>query len=152
MAWLKKVFNFVMGGTYSASPEPLTEGQSGPVLVDPLGRVQVVGGAPAVGQRVVQLGAADRGQLKAGPGQLVELVVWNASGDTLWLQIHDSSTEPTDGAVPVDQIMVPAGASLSWRPVGTLACSAGIWWAASTSSIELSYIGSASMGLTAGVL
>lgn len=152
MAWLTKIFNFVAGGTFSASPVPLTEGQSGPILVDPLGRVAVTGGAPAIGQRVVQLAPADRGELKAGAGALVEVVVWSVHSTNLWLQIFDAAAAPANGATPLDQIMVPPGASLSWRPVGDLRCATGIQWAASIGSGSLTYVDDSVMGLTAGVL
>ena len=152
MDWTKQLFSWLGYGIFEASPTPVGDGQVRKLLIDSIGRLQVALGAPPVGQRVTALLPGKAGLLKGSAGQLVELTVWNRAASGCWLQIHDSALAPSGGATPVDQIYLPPQSAFGWRPVGALACTHAIRWAASSTAGTLTLIGDDDVGLTAGVL
>lgn len=50
--------------------------------------------------------------VKAGPGVLYGLSVYNSKGSAQWIQLHDSATLPADTAVPLATFTVATVANL----------------------------------------
>ena len=156
MSWPEQIFKWLGYGKYTtATPSGVADGAVIPILVDTYGRVQVSSSAAApLGVTVVrQKTASNQGSLKsAGAGSLVEVTLWNNGAVALWFQIHDSNIELSGGETCVDQIMIPAGASMGWRPAVPVACTTQLRWAASTDPAIFTEPGTAAIGFSAGVL
>lgn len=155
MSWPEQIFRWLGYGKYTASPTAAADGGTAPLLIDPYGRLQV-SAAPAapVGVTAVrQLTAANTGALKsAGTGALVEVALWNNGAVALWFQVHDKVAAVSGGDTCVDQIMVPAGGSVGWRPAVPVAATNQLRWAASTTPATYTAPGTAACGFSAGVL
>ena len=154
MSWPEQIFNWLGYGRYYASPTAVADGATAPLLIDPQGRLQfsAAAAAPAGVTAVRQLAAANTGALKAGAGSLVEVTLWNNGGDALWFQVHDKSGDVSAGETCVDQVMVPAGAAIGWRPAVPVAAATCLRWAASTTPETYTAPGAAALGFSAGVL
>jgi len=155
MSLLDKVFLWLGHGRYYTSPSAASNGDAVPFLVDAQGRLQVATApaAPAGVTAVRQLTAANTGALKdAGTGSLVEVTLWNSGSVALWFQVHDNVDAIDPGDTCVDQVMVPAGGALGWRPAVPVAASARLRWAASTTPATYTAPGTAALGFSAGVL
>lgn len=154
MGFLDKVFPWLGHGRYQAAPTPALEGTVKELLIDALGRLRVVvDGETALGATAVrQLTAAKRGTLKGTPGSLVEVTVWNKGASPLWLQVHNKGSDVSNGDAAVDQVLVPAGATVGWRPAVPVACATQIRWAASTTPATCTLPAGDDVGLSAAVL
>lgn len=153
-SWPNQLFKWLAYGIYRASPTAVADGATTQVLVDAYGRVQTVEAAAApVGVTAVrQLTAAKKGTLKASAGSLVEVAIWNKSAVALWFQVHNKASDPVDTEACVDQVMVPAGATIGWRPVVPVACATQVRWAASTTPGVLTLPATDDVGCSAAVL
>lgn len=155
MGWPEQVFNWLGYGKYTASPVAASDGGTKPLLIDPYGRLQVstAPAAPAGVTAVRQLTAASAGALKsAGAGSLVEVTLWNSSTAAIWFQVHDKASAVSGGDACIDQIMVPAGGSVGWRPAVPVAASTQLRWAASTTAATYTAPGAHCVGFSAAVL
>ena len=155
MAILDKVFRWLGHGRYSSTlPTALNNGDVGELLIDAYGRPRVLveSSAPPSATAVRQLTAASTGILKAaGTGTLYEVTVWNSGASALWFQVHDKASAVSPGDACVDQILVPAGASVGWRPAIGPSASTQLRWAASTTASTYTAPGADSVGFTAAV-
>lgn len=156
MTILDKVFRWMGHGRYSSSlPTAAANGDVVEFLVDPYGRLQVISAsaAPTGVTAVRQLTAASTGSLKsAGAGSLVEVSLWNSSAAAIWYQVHDKASAVSGGDACIDQIMVPAGGSVGWRPAVPVAASTQLRWAASTTAATYTAPGAHCVGFSAAVL
>lgn len=155
MGWPEQVFKWLGYGKYSASPTAVADGATSPLLIDQYGRLQVVNAsaAPAGVTATRQLTAANTGSLKsAGTGSLVEVTIWNSGAAAIWFQVHDKSSAVSGGDACIDQVMVPAGGSVGWRPAVPVAASAQLRWAASTTAATYTAPGAACVGFSAAVM
>lgn len=154
MSWPEQIFNWLGYGRYYASPSAVADGATAPLLIDPYGRLQfaAAAAAPAGVTAVRQLTAASVGTLKAGAGSLVEVTLWNSGASALWFQVHNKASDPVNADACVDQVLVPAGAAIGWRPAVPVACGTQVRWAASTTPGTLTLPGAPAMGFSAGVL
>jgi hypothetical protein len=156
MSILDKVFRWLGHGRYwSSLPTAAANGDIVELLVDGYGRLQVVNAsaAPAGVTATRQLAAANTGSLKAaGAGSLVEVTLWNSGAAAIWFQIHDKASAVSGGDACIDQIMVPAGGSVGWRPAVPVAASAQLRWAASTTAATYTAPGAACVGFSAAVM
>lgn len=155
MSWPEQIFKWLGYGKYIASPTAVADGATTSLLIDPYGRLQVSNSAAApVGVTAVrQLTAANTGALKsAGTGSLVEVTLWNNGAVALWFQVHDKGSAVSGGDACVDQVMVPAGGAIGWRPAVPVAASTQLRWAASTTPGTYTAPGTAACGFSAGVL
>lgn len=153
--WTEQVFRWIGHGRYWASPTAVGDGQVKELLVDALGRLQVAlaPAAPAGVTAVRQLTAANTGHLKAaGTGSLVEVTLWNSGAVALWFQVHDKSGDVSPGDTCIDQVLIPAGGAIGWRPAVPVAASTRLRWAASTTPGTYTAPGTAACGFSAGVL
>lgn len=153
-SWTDQVFKWLGFGRYKASPTPVGDGQVTELLTDSIGRLLVAGGAPPVTAVMRQLQAAHAGAILAAPGRLVELGVWNKGASGYWLMLFDTlvASPPSAGNVPLAQLYVPAGATLGWRPVGSLTFATGIYWALSTTPGSFTATTNNDVGFEAGYL
>lgn len=154
MAWPEQIFRWLGYGRYSASPTAISDGSSTPLLVDPYGRLVTAfsTSAPSGVTAVRQKTAANTGTLKAaGTGSLVEVSVWNSGAVALWFQVHDKASAVSGGDTCVDQILVPAGGTVGWRPLVPVAATAQLRWAASTTAGTYTAPGTAACGFSAAV-
>jgi hypothetical protein len=154
-SWPEQIFKWLGYGKYQASPTAAADGATAPLLVDPYGRVQTVAAAaaPTGVTAVRQLTAASLGQLKAaGTGSLVEVTLWNSGAVALWFQVHDKASAVSPGDTCVDQVMVPAGGAIGWRPAVPVAASLQLRWAASTTPATYTAPGTAALGFSAAVM
>lgn len=156
MAILDKVFRWLGHGRYYSSlPTPASNGDVVEQLFDAYGRAVVVPGttAPSGVSAVRQKTAANTGTLKAaGTGSLVEVSVWNSGSVTLWFQVHDKASGVSGGDTCVDQILVPAGGTVGWRPLVPVAATAQLRWAASTTAATYTAPGTPACGFSAAVV
>jgi|GEM_PF-4173474 len=155
MGWPEQVFKWLGYGKYSASPTAVADGATSPLLIDQYGRLQVVNAsaAPAGVTATRQLTAANTGSLKgAGAGSLVEVTIWNSGAAAIWFQVHDKSSAVSGGDACIDQVMVPAGGSVGWRPAVPVPASAQLRWAASTTAATYTAPGAACVGFSAAVM
>lgn len=155
MGLLDRVFPWLGHGRYQSAPTPASEGAVKELLIDAVGRLQVAlsAAAPAGVVAVRQLTAANEGALKAaGPGSLVEVALWNNGAVALWFQVHDKSAAVTGGDACVDQVMVPAGGAIGWRPAVPVAAATRLRWAASTTPGTCTVPGVAALGFSGAVL
>lgn len=51
--------------------------------------------------------------IKATPGILFGLNIYNSKGSAQFIQLHDATAVPTDAAVPVEVLTVPATSNLT---------------------------------------
>lgn len=154
-AWTDQVFKWLGFGRFRASPTAVGDGQVAELLTDAVGRLQVAlsAAAPAGVVAVRQLTAANEGALKAaGPGSLVEVALWNNGAVPLWFQVHDKSAAVVGGDACVDQVMVPAGGAMGWRPAVPVAAATRLRWAASTTPGTCTVPGVAALGFSGAVL
>lgn len=114
-------------------------------------KVRVVNEGPSNATPVRQKAAARRGILKTTAGSVLELAVWNNSSDPIWFQLHDKASNPTDGDTCVDQVMVPAGGSVGWRPLVAPSCSTAVRWSASSTPGELTLVAADCCGFSGAV-
>lgn len=156
MSILDKVFRWLGHGRYSSSlPTAASNGDVLETLVDAYGRTRVVvdSSSPLGATPVRQLTAALTGTLKAaGAGSFVEAAIWNSGAAPLWFQIHDKASAVSGGDACVDQVMVPAGGSLGWRPAVPVAATLQLRWAASTVPGTYTAPGAACVGFSAAVV
>lgn len=154
MSLLDKVFLWLGHARYYAAPTAVSNGEVVPLLADAYGRLQfaAAAAAPAGVTAVRQLTAANTGALKAGAGSLVEVTLWNNGAAAIWFQVHDKSGTVLAGDACVDQIMVPAGGAIGWRPAVPVAAATRLRWAASTTPATYTDPGVAVLGFSAGVL
>ncbi len=92
---------------------------------------------------------AASGVIKAGAGVLHKIIGVNTLASTQYIQIHNTTTVPADGAVPVIVIAVAASSnfSIDLAPFGK-AFSTGICWCNST-TLATKTIGAANIWLNA---
>lgn len=64
--------------------------------------------------------------VKASPGTLYELLVTNTNAGSQFIQIHNTTSVPSDTAVPLDVFYVGANQTVSYQPAGGLSCDTGI--------------------------
>ena len=65
--------------------------------------------------------------LKAGPGTLLSLLVYNSKVSAQFIQLHNSLTVPADTAVPIATFTVPASSNFSLLiPLSGIPFSTGI--------------------------
>lgn len=155
MSVLDKVFRWLGHGRYRSSlPTAASNGDVVELLADAYGRLQVVfaAAAPVGATAVRQKTAAKKGTLKASAGSVLELAIWNSSASAVWFQVHDKASDPTNGETCVDQVMVPAGGSLGWRPLVPVACATQARWAASSTPGTLTLIAGDEVGFSGAVL
>ncbi len=57
-----------------------------------------------------------RGVVKASAGQLYTLTGYNSSSNALFIQIHNTATNPSDGAAPFVLFRVPPDSNFSYSP------------------------------------
>ncbi len=153
-SWPNQLFKWLAHGIYRASPTAVADGSAVELLTDAYGRLEIVPAtsAPAGVTAVRQLTAASLGHLKAaGAGKLVEVSVWNSGTVVLWFQVHDKASAVSGGDTCVDQVMVPAGGSVGWRPLIPVPATAQLRWAASTTPAIYTAPGAAAMGFSGAV-
>jgi hypothetical protein len=154
MAILDKVFRWLGHGRYYSSlPTPASNGDVVEQLFDAYGRAVVVPGttAPSGVTATRQLTAANTGALASGAASLVEVSVWNSGAVALWFQVHDKSAAVGSGDACVDQVYVPAGGTVGWRPLVPVAATTRLRWAASTTASTYTAPGTAACGFSAAV-
>lgn len=154
-SWPEQIFRWLGYGKYQASPVAVADGATAPLLIDPYGRVQMVAAAaaPAGVTATRQLAAANTGFLKAaGAGSLVEVALWNNGAVALWFQVHDKASAVSAGETCVDQVLVPAGGAIGWRPAVPVAATLQLRWAASTTPATYTVPGTPAMGFSGAVL
>jgi hypothetical protein len=104
-------------------------------------------------------GFANSGVISAGPGSLQSLIIASklASGN-LSVQIFDSATVPSNGAVPIiapiivganQTVQINFSQGVSSRQWDGLTCSAGIAWGASTTPATLTQDATSSIWVSA---
>lgn len=73
------------------------------------------------------------------PATLVEVILHNATGGTVYFQLHDANAEPANGSVPrTIPVAVGANSAASYSPPGgQLEFDTSIWWFASTTLATL---------------
>jgi len=101
---------------------------------------------------VRQLAGAKTGTLKASAGSLLEVSLWNQGSSPLWFQVHNKASAPINGETCVDQVLVPAGGALGWRPMVPPACATQVRWAASTTPGTLTLPATDDVGFSGAVL
>jgi hypothetical protein len=78
--------------------------------------------------------------------------VWNSGAVALWFQVHDKSAAVGSGDACVDQVYVPAGGTVGWRPLVPVAATTRLRWAASTTASTYTAPGTAACGFSAAVV
>jgi hypothetical protein len=153
MAFPFDVLSWLVRLRYKVTSIVLADGEAGEMQGDANGnlKTRVMAEGPPGLTAVRQKTAAAAGTLKASPGSLYEITVWNTDAAGIWLQIHDKASAASAGETCVDQVYVPAGATVGWRPLVPVACAIKIQWAASTAPGTLT-AASAVVGLSAAVL
>lgn len=154
MSFLSKVFPWLGHGRYKASPTAVGDGQVAELLTDAVGRLRVLidSAGPSGATPVRQLAGAKKGTLKAGAGSLLEVSLWNSSASPVWFQVHNKASDPANGETCVDQVLIPAGGSLGWRPMVPVACGTQVRWAASSTPGTLTLIAGLDVGFSGAVL
>lgn len=154
MAFPWDVLGWLAKARYKITALALSDGETAELQCDSKGhlKVRIISeGDPAVAASR-QLTAAKKGTLKASAGSLVEVAIWNKSAVALWFQVHNKASDPVDTEACVDQVMVPAGATIGWRPVVPVACATQVRWAASTTPGTLTLPATDDVGCSAAVL
>jgi hypothetical protein len=154
MAFPFDVLSWLVRLRYKITPPAAADGETvelqGDVHGRILARVEATGPSGATPAR--QLAPARHGLLKAAPGSLLEVSLWNNGESALWFQVHDKASAPGNGDTCVDQVMLPAGGAIGWRPMVPVACATQVRWAASTTPGTLTLPGSDTLGFSAAVL
>lgn len=154
MAFPFDVLSWLVRLRYKLTPPVAADGDTVELQGDVSGNIKariMAEGPPGLAV-VRQLDAAKRGTLKAAPGSLFEITIWNKGSDPVWFQVHDKGSGVNDADVCLDQIFVPAGATVGWRPVVPVACATQIRWAASSTPKAATILGTDEVGFSAAVL
>lgn len=138
-----KVFAWLGHGTYRAVPQPVADGGVQPLLVDALGRQQVVvagygpgvpsGGGGSGGSGVTvsgyhrQVTPVAAAIARNAPCALVAIWGVNTSEAPALLQLFDRTTLPTAGTAPIEQILIPPISSFSFSPPVPMLLSGIVW-------------------------
>jgi len=148
------VLSWLIRLRHKVTPPVAADGDTIELQGDANGRVlvRVETDGPSGATAVRQLAGAKVGTLKSSAGSVLELAIWNKSGAAIWLQIHNKSSAPINGDTCVDQVMVPAGGSIGWRPMVPITCGAQVRWAASSTPATLTLIAADDVGLSGAVL
>lgn len=117
-SWLQSTINFLAGGQYNAALTPVTSGQVAPLDMDAYGRLRVLPGQPVAG---VDYGTSymDSGALvnsmvvKSTPGNLIQVTGFNDSASTVYMQIFNASSVPTNGTASRYSFRIAAGWNFS---------------------------------------
>lgn len=154
MAFPWDVLGWLAKARHKLTALALSDGETAELQCDGKGylKVRVVAEGDAAATAARQLTAAKIGTLKGAPGSLVEVALWNSGAGALWFQVHNKASAPVDTDACVDQVMVPAGASIGWRPAVPVACATQVRWAASTTPGVLTLPGTETVGFSAAVV
>ena len=66
----------------------------------------------------------------------------------VWFQVHNKASDPASSETTVDQVLIPAGGSLGWRPMVPVACGTQVRWAASSTPGTLTLIAGLDVGFS----
>ena len=154
MAFPWDVLKWAVRAVYKLTPPAASDGELVDLQADANGnlKVRLVGEGPSAATPAKQLTGAKKGTLKASSGSVLELAIWNKSASAVWFQVHNKASDPTNGETCVDQVMVPAGGSLGWRPLVPVACATQARWAASSTPGTLTLIAGDDVGYSGAVL
>ncbi len=85
-------------------------------------------------KNVSSLGKVSGLQVSTNPAVLLSITVQNTSASAQYLQLHDSASAPSNGAIPVLSAIVPAGsaAQLEWTASNGRGFDVGIYVCASS--------------------
>lgn len=139
---------------HKVTPPVAADGDTVELQGDANGRVlaRVEASGPSGATPVKQLVGAKVGVLKATAGSVLELAIWNKSGAGVWFQVHSKNSPPSNGEACVDQVLIPAGGALGWRPMVPVACGLQVRWAASSTPGTLTLIAGDDVGFSGAVL
>lgn len=148
------VLSWLVRLRYKLTPPVAADGETVEIQGDVNGRIlaRVEADGPSGATAVRQLVGAKVGTLKASSGSLLEVSLWNQGAVPLWFQVHNKASAPINGEACVDQVMVPAGGSLGWRPMVPVACASQVRWAASTTPGTLTLPATDDLGFSGAVL
>lgn len=154
MAFPWDVLKWAVRAVYKLTPPVASDGELVDLQADANGnlKVRVVDQAPSGATPVRQLAGAKKGTLKASPGSLLEVSLWNQSASPVWFQVHNKASDAVNGETCIDQVMIPAGGSLGWRPMVPVACGTQVRWAASSTPATLTLIPGDDVGFSGAVL
>lgn len=73
------------------------------------------------------------------PATLIEVIVHNATGGTVYFQLHDADAEPANGTTPrtIPVAINPNSAATYSPPGGQLEFTTAMWWFSSTTLATL---------------
>jgi len=154
MAFPFDVLSWLIRLRYKLTPPVATDGDTVELQGDASGNIKarIMAEGPPDLAAVRQKTGARVGSIKASPGSLFEVTVWNKGADAVWFQIHDKASAPANGDTCVDQLYVPAGATVGWRPVVPVACATQIRWVSSTTPGTCTEAAGSDIGFSAAVL
>jgi len=145
-AFASTIFQWLARFRFRATPTTIADGQLGEAACDSKGalHVRVVATGPESGA----LGAASYSNpagaayefervVKGSPGTLYALRGHNGSANDRWIQVFNSTTVPSNTAVPFESIKVLAGQNFSLDIPEGRAFATGIAVAVSTTGDEL---------------
>lgn len=149
--FLDQVFRWLGYGQYRSSPQPISDGDVAPLLIDNLGRlVTVAQSSGSSGTVWYKSGAIVKsGIIKASPGGLFTFFGSNEDTSKIWLMIFDSATVPANGAIPEFNIPVDPLKPFSLDLARPKPFTSGISFAASSTAATLTLVTSNSVWLNA---
>jgi hypothetical protein len=107
-----QIFNFLAGALYSTTPPTAVAGEFNSLQCDASAQLRVVTRTDTPSVYAYTTHPANDLQVKTTAGSLLEVSASNSSGSTLYLQIFDSATLPTDGSYPtMGRYVLPPGAT-----------------------------------------
>lgn len=153
MNWPETVFRWLAHLRYRSEPTAVSEGEAVEQLADRYGRARVVveQTVPS-GATYTRCRGASQLVAKASAGNLLELWGFNDEASVVYVQLHNASSLPSNGATPLEVLRVPAGGSFSFAPSAPLSFTTGLVIVASSARDTLTHSASAHLTITAAVL